>query len=141
MEPSQEGGPVAEEHNLVLILARGLASSMATPVFLVDPEGRLVYYNEPAEAILGRTYAEAGPLSQEEWGTMFRPHDPGSGGEMDLKTLPLSVALYERKPAHSPMGIIGMDGLHRTIAVTALPLFAKADEFIGAMAVFWEDQS
>ncbi|HYH27704.1 MAG TPA: PAS domain-containing protein [Actinomycetota bacterium] len=132
---------MAEEHNLVLILARGLASSMATPVFLVDPDGRLVYYNEPAEAILGRTYAEAGALTQEEWGTMFRPHDPDSGADLNLKSLPLSVALHERKPAHAPMSIMGMDSVPRTIAVTALPLFAKEDEFIGAMAVFWEDRA
>jgi hypothetical protein len=31
-----------------------------------------------------------------------------------------------------------MDGDSREIAVTALPLFARADEFVGAVAFFWE---
>ena len=36
-----------------LILMRQLASSLAMPIFLVDPSGNLVFYNEPAEQLLG----------------------------------------------------------------------------------------
>ncbi|HEX9890812.1 MAG TPA: PAS domain-containing protein [Actinomycetota bacterium] len=131
---------MADEHNLVFILARGLASSIATPVFLVDPEGTLVYYNEPAEEILGQTYAESGTLTIEEWGTLFTPVDPTTGREVEPTSLPLGMALEKREPAHAPLHITGMDGVERDIAVTALPLFAKSDEFIGAMAIFWEDR-
>jgi PAS domain-containing protein len=80
------------EHNLVLILARGLASSIATPMFLVDPKGTLVYFNEPAEAVLGQTYAEAGELEPEEWGTMFYPEDPATGAQLSVEELPLARA-------------------------------------------------
>ena len=131
---------MGDEHNLVFILARGLASSIATPVFLVDPDGTLVYYNEPAEEILGQTYAEAGAMTMEEWGTMFRQSDPASGTQIDPASQPLGVALTKREPAHGPLHITGLDGVERNIAVTALPLFAKSDEFIGAMAIFWEDR-
>src|ERR687897_685346 len=103
------------EHNLVLILARGLASSIATPMFLVDPVGTLVYYNEPAESILGRSYAEAGHLSAEEWGTLFYPEDPESGEKLDPESLPLSVALARREPAHRGLQITGLDGVKRRI--------------------------
>ncbi|HVM12289.1 MAG TPA: hypothetical protein VM638_07430 [Actinomycetota bacterium] len=129
---------MADEHNLVLILARGLASSIATPVFLVDPEGTLVYFNEPAEGILGQSYADSGSMTLEEWGTRFRPIDPGSGTPIPPEDLPLGIALTHRRPAHGPLHIVGADGVAREIAVTALPLFAKSDEFIGAMAIFWE---
>jgi PAS domain-containing protein len=131
---------VGEEHNLVLILARGLASSIATPLFLVDPDGTLVYYNEPAEEILGQTYAEAGEMALEEWGTMFSPVDPDSGERLRPDALPLSHALLHRKPAHRIMGITGVDGEQRTIAVTAFPLWARTDEFVGAVAIFWEEK-
>ena len=127
------------EHNLVLILARGLASSIATPMFLVDPEGTLVYFNEPAEEILGHTYADAGEMSPEEWGTMFYPEDPQSGEKLSPEALPLSIALAERRPAHRTMSITGRDDVRRTIAVTAFPLFARTDEFVGAVAIFWEE--
>jgi PAS domain-containing protein len=132
---------MSEEHNLVHILARGLASSVATPMFLVDPDGTLVYYNEPAEEILGQTYAEAGELSAEEWGgALFSPEDPDTGEPMDLSEMPLSSALRDRKPAHRSMRIVGLDGVKRQIAVTAFPLFARSDEFVGAVAIFWEEK-
>jgi PAS domain-containing protein len=127
------------EHNLVLILARGLASSIATPMFLVDPEGTLVYFNEPAEGILGQSYAEAGELSSDEWGTMFYPEDPETGEKIPREALPLMIALAERRPAHLSMVITGQDGVRRAIALTAFPLFARTDEFVGAVAIFWEE--
>jgi len=34
------------------ILARQLSNYLALPVFLADPEGNLIFYNEPAERIL-----------------------------------------------------------------------------------------
>jgi PAS domain-containing protein len=127
------------EHNLVLILARGLASSIATPRFLVDPEGTLVYYNEPAESILGQTYAEAGGLSSDEWSIMFYPEDPKTGEKISQESLPLMIALAEQRPAHRSMVITGQDGVRRAIALTAFPLFARTDEFVGAVAIFWEE--
>ena len=125
------------EHNLVLILARGLASSIATPILLVDPEGTAVYFNEPAEGILGRTYAEAGEMALDEWRTLFSPTDPGTGEPMPAEELPLSLAL-EGRASHKPLGITGGDGVRREIEVTAFPLFARTDEFVGAVAIFWE---
>jgi PAS domain-containing protein len=128
-----------QQHNLVLILARGLASSIATPMFLVDPQGNLVYFNEPAEVILGTTYAEAGEMTPEEWGTAFKPQDLETGEEIPRETLPLSLALTERLPAHRSIRITGGDGVERPIAITAFPLWARADEFVGAVAIFWEE--
>jgi PAS domain S-box-containing protein len=126
------------EHNLVLILARGLASSIATPMFLVDPEGTLVYFNEAAEGILGQTYAESGEMSPEEWGTAFRPEDPETGDKVDPQSLPLTRALSEQRPAQGKLAITGMDGERRLINITALPFFARTDEFVGAVAIFWQ---
>ena len=128
-----------QQHNLVLILARGLASSIATSMFLVDPEGNLVYFNEPAEVILGATYAEAGEMTPEEWGTAFKPQDLETGEEIPRETLPLSLALSERRPAHRSIRITGGDGVERPIAITAFPLWARTDEFVGAVAIFWEE--
>lgn len=128
------------EHNLVQILARGLASSIATPMFLVDPDGNLLYFNEPAEDILGTTYAEEGEMASQEWATAFKPHDLQTGEVLPPEVLPLSIALSERKPAHRTMQITGRDGVRRLIAVTAFPLFARADEFVGAVSIFWEEK-
>ena len=50
-----------------LILMRQLASYLAVPIFLVDPDGNLLYYNEPAERLLGRRYDETGEMPVAEW--------------------------------------------------------------------------
>jgi PAS domain-containing protein len=128
-----------EEHNLVLILARGLASSIATPMFIVDTDGDVVYFNEPAEALLGETYAESGEMTRDEWLGRFRPLDPETGNQATMDTLPIGVALAERRPAHRTLTITGGDEEERTIAVTAFPLFARTQELTGALAIFWEE--
>ena len=45
-----------------LILMRQLASHLRVPIFLVDGQGTLLFYNEPAEALLGRRFDEAGEM-------------------------------------------------------------------------------
>jgi PAS domain-containing protein len=123
--------------NLVLILAREFASKLATAAFVCDEEGRLVYFNEPAEQIIGRTFAEAGELPLEEWSALFVPRDT-AGTPLELRERPVGVALLERRPAHSVFRITGLNGREREIAVTAFPLVAHADELVGVVALFWE---
>ena len=36
-----------------------------------------------------------------------------------------------------PSRITSVDGVERDVAVTAFPLFAHADEFVGIVAIFW----
>jgi PAS domain-containing protein len=131
----------AEHKSLALILTRELASNLATPLFIVDRNGTLVFYNEPAEKVLGKRYAEAGELGIEEWGgAMFDPEDE-TGRKLGAADLPLGVALAEQRPAHRRFRITGLDSVRRVIEVTAFPLFAKSDEFVGAVAIFWEDRT
>ncbi len=127
------------QKSIVLILARELASKLATAMFIVDPEGTLVYFNEPAEAILGSSFAETGELSREQWGTDFAPRN-ADGSPMGLDELPLSWALLKHQPAHARFFITSFDGTERLLSVTAFPLFAREQEFVGAVAVFWEDE-
>lgn len=57
--------------SLVLIRAKHLAESVTTPSFLADNEGNLIFYNEAAEVLLGRAYADAGPMPASEWAEIF----------------------------------------------------------------------
>lgn len=119
-------------------MARELAENLATPVFVVDQDGRLVFYNEAAERILGRSYSESGELSAEEWGgTIFHPEEL-DGTPLPLENLPLGVALMQKRPAHHAFRITGLDGIAREIEVTAFPLFAHLDDLVGAIAIFWQ---
>ena len=126
------------QKHLALILARELASQLATATFITDASGELVFYNEPAEEILGRTFAEAGAMPAESWGSLFRVED-ADGVPIPLERMPAGVAFTERRPAHGSMWITGLDGRRRLISATALPLFASANELVGVVAIFWQE--
>lgn len=120
-----------------LILVRHLASSLTIPLFLVDPDGTMVFFNEPAEQVLGRRYDEAGEMSFGEWTTIFAVRDE-RGEPLDIDELPLVRALRARRPAHARFDITGLDGAPRTIEVSAFPLEAEGQRQLGAVALFWE---
>jgi PAS domain-containing protein len=122
---------------LEIILMRQLASHLAMPIFLVGPTGQLVYYNEPAEALLGRRYDETGELSLEEWISLFTPSDE-NGVPLPPDQIPSMIAFRKRKAAHRGLVIRGLDGVRRRIQVTAFPLEGQGGRHLGAVAIFWE---
>jgi PAS domain-containing protein len=130
----------APQRTLVLILARDFASRLATAVFLVDAVGDLIYYNEAAERVLGRPYVEGQTMASDEWSTAFEPMDE-DGTPLPLEGMPLGVAIARKEPAHRSFWIEGQDGIRRRIEVTAFPLFAHADDMVGAVAIFWEPEA
>lgn len=106
-------------------------------MFIADAEGNLVFFNEAAEGLLGRSFAEAGELSADEWAALFSTEEL-DGTPMALEAMPAGVALIERRPAHHTFHITGLDRVKRRISVTAFPLFERAQEFDGVVAIFWE---
>jgi len=125
------------QQEIEVILSRHLAECLAMPIFIVNPDGDLIFYNEPAEAILGQSYTETGTMPAREWATIFNPMD-GEGKSIAPEDLPLVIALSKRHPAHKLFWILGRDGVTREIEVTAFPLIGQADRFLGALAIFWE---
>lgn len=127
------------QQEIEVILARHLAEYLAMPIFIVNPAGDLIFYNEPAEVVLGTRYNETGMMPASEWSTIFQPVDH-EGHAISPEGLPLIVALTERHPAHKIFWIRGLDGRLREIDVTAFPLIGQADRFLGGIAFFWEIQ-
>jgi PAS domain S-box-containing protein len=129
------GGP-AGQLPIELILFRQVASYLDLPVFLVDSEGRLVYFNEPAEPLLGLRFDEVGELSMVDWLAEFRPADV-DGSRLPTDAVPLVIALREARPVHARLTIVGLDGVRRAIATTAIPLRGQGGHVLGAVALFW----
>jgi PAS domain-containing protein len=124
--------------HLVLILAREFASNLATPTAIADDEGRLVFYNEAAEEVLGRPFAESGEMDMDEWTASFSPRTP-AGEPLPAAARPARIALDERRASHERFRITSRDGADRDVAVTAFPLFAHADDLVGVVAIFWRE--
>lgn len=125
------------QQEIEVILARQLAEYLEMSIFIVGPSGDLLYYNEPAQDILGSRYAETGSMPAREWSTIFKPVDR-EGNALAPEELPLMIALTNQHPAHRSFWIKGLDGTMREIEVTAFPILAQAQRFLGAIAIFWE---
>jgi PAS domain-containing protein len=125
--------------DLALILAREFASNLATPIYLADSDGTLVYFNESAERIGGRSFAEAGEMSIRQWAVLLRPRGV-DGRPLERENMPGGIAFNERRPVHARLRISGLDGIEREIATTAFPLFGPGGEFHGIMVIFWEQE-
>jgi len=125
------------QKNLVLILAREFASKLATPAFVADAAGTLVFFNEAAEKLLGRSFAETGEITVDEWAQLFQPEED-DGTPLPPESRPSHTTVRERRPAHRDLCITTLDGARRKISATGLPLFARPDEVVGVMSFFWE---
>lgn len=121
---------------LELILARNLLTSLSTPGFLVDEDAALVFYNEAAAALLGRSFEDAGQMSAEEWTAAFGPI--ASGGEaMSVDELSLTEAIRQGRPAHGDFTIRTAKEGGRRIEAAAFPIVASPEGSSGAMIMFW----
>jgi PAS domain-containing protein len=133
-------GTGAAPRSLPLILARELSANLATPMFLLDATGMLVYFNEAAELMLGRTYAELGSVTADEFGAMLQLADV-DGTPLRRRDSPAGVAFINREPSHRTLVATTLDGRRNTFECTAYPLFGKAEEMHGVLAVFWAAKS
>jgi PAS domain-containing protein len=123
--------------DLVLIVARSFATKLATPTLIIDANGDLVYFNDAAAEVLGRSYVDIGELQASHWQELFQPRTLDEEPLTPAQT-PGGIALLERRPVHDSFAFQGLDGREREITVTALPLFSHPDEVVGVMSIFWE---
>ena len=123
--------------SLPLILAREFASNIATPVTVFDEFERLVFFNEPAEQILGQKHAEVGELAPHEWTRLFLV-ERLDGDPLGLDEMPVGIAHRDRCPAHDTLSFTTQDGSRHEIEVTAFPLLGREDDYYGVVAIFWE---
>jgi len=124
-------------NHIEIILCRQLADFLTVPVFLTDPEGNLLFYNEPAEELLGKRYDETGQVSVGEWSTVFKPLDL-DGNILPPESLPLVITLTSRQPSSGVFWIESLTGEKNKISVTAFPIIGRPDRFLGAVAIFWK---
>ncbi len=134
---SNTSGPVAAPKSLPLILAREFASNLATPMFLIDANGILVFYNDAAAILLGKPFAEVGEIPAGEFGAVLELATP-DGAAVKRRDSPAGVAFFEGRPAHATVMATAYDGMRRMYEATAYPLYGATGEMHGVISVFWE---
>ncbi len=119
-----------------LILMKQLASCLTVPIFVVDGNGTLCFFNEAAEPLVGRRFDETDPLDLD--GLMEAVHATDEdGAPIKHEDRPLMVAFLKRRPVHRRMRLRGFDGVSRRIEGIAIPLLSTSEEILGAVGIFW----
>jgi len=126
-------------HEIEIILNRQLADCLSIPVFITDTLGNLIFYNEPAEEVLGKRFEDTGEMPVEEWSTIFKPLDK-NGDPMAPEELPLVKTLSKQRPYHKSFQILSLKGEKQSISVTSYPIISRSGNFLGAVAIFWKQK-
>lgn len=124
-------------YEIEIILNRQLADCLSIPVFITDTEGNLIFYNDPAEKILGTRYEETGEMEVATWATIFKPLDEHLV-PLPPAELPLVKTLNDQRPHHKIFWIESLKGKAEKIGVTSYPIIGRTGKFLGAVAIFWE---
>jgi PAS domain-containing protein len=126
------------QQSVEMILARQLASHLFVPVLVVDTSGTVIFYNEPAERILGVRFEETGRIDRGEADRLVELSDDPSIGPENLER-PLDVALKQRRPVHAQRWLLRRaDRVRLQVELTAFPIIDHEECLLGAMAMFWE---
>jgi PAS domain-containing protein len=125
------------QRDVGLILMRQLASGLAVPTLIADDAGDLLFFNEPAEVLLGQRFDDVGEMPLDRRRRIFNFRDV-DGNQLPDDQPPLVVALRERRPVHRRVWMRGFDGGDREIEVTAFPLLGAGGHLIGGVAMFWQ---
>ena len=126
-----------KDRPIELLLMRQLASCLKTAIYLIGPDGSLLFYNEPAERLLGRRFDESDPMNAEEWSTLLEPRDE-TGEPLELEERPMIIAWRRQQPAHRRFSIRAFDQVSHEIEGLAFPLVGHDRRQLGAVGIFWE---
>jgi PAS domain-containing protein len=121
-----------------LILLRQLLSRLPLPATLVDAEGNVVYGNPASERLLGLDYEAMGEIPLDQLPEILDPRHADES-PMELRHMPLYLALHQRRPQQYPMIIHDRGGVPHRIVTTAVPLDGQGGTLLGAMNFFWEE--
>ena len=123
-----------------IILSRHLASCLAMPMFIIDPSGRLVFYNETAEPILGRRFADTGELRAPGMGVCLLSARVPGRVFCRPTSRPFIDELLSRRPVQLGLWMHGSNGERRPVEITTFPIIGQADRHLGTVAVIWESR-
>jgi len=120
-----------------MILARQLASSLATPIFLMDAEGTLIYFNEAAEILFNQRFEETGEITANEYAKLVEVTDEDRK-PIPYEQWPTRVARIHRRAVSRTIWTRNRNADWRHLQVTIIPILGEGDALHGVMNIFWE---
>ena len=103
----------------------------------MDTDGKLIFFNEPAEVILGQRFQETGEIAADTWSKLFAIEDEERKA-IAQEDRPTMRALSEKRPVSRTVWMQCEHREWRHVIITAFPLVGEAKQFLGAQMIFWE---
>jgi PAS domain-containing protein len=122
-----------------IILLRQWATHLAIPMWIADMDGRLVFYNEPAESIVGVRFEDAGEMHVEKLADIFSALDE-HGNAIPAGEGPISLALKQRKPVQRALRYRALNGVWHDAEITAFPVDGQGGRQLGVVALIWTNE-
>ena len=113
------------------ILARQLSEFLSSPIAIVDHDGRMIYYNESAEFILGKKFNESGEIESREWDE--RIYDENKTNIVQMLDLPFLKVLSGRTIIEGEYWMRSFEEIEQKVRFICIPLVGMAQRELGAL--------
>lgn len=120
--------------------ARHLAEGMWTPALVLDKDGKLLFFNEGIELMIGIRFDEVGVLPADDWIALVNVR-LSDDSPFRLETVPGWTDIQQSRPGLGHARLRTPDGIERLVRVVSTPLFTPLGEFVGAIAQVWEEET
>lgn len=117
-----------------LVMARQWSALLTTPTLLFDDRGSLIYFNEAAALVVGRSFSESGSMASQEWHAAFRVEGP-DGTVVHWDESPLAQALEAEHAMQRTVVLRGMDGQRRQVTLTSFPIRGLSQGHAGVLVL------
>lgn len=124
------------QKNIELILLRQFSDYLATPIFLLDNAGTLVYFNAAAADLFKFHFSETGEMDIETWSSLIVPRNQ-TGEALNESQWPIHNAMQSEKPILQSCYLNTFLGLHHVV-INAIPVKDHADDLVGLLTFFWK---
>ncbi len=118
--------------DIEFILARQLAEYLSTPIALIDHDGKMIYYNESAEYILGRKYNESGEIESRDWEDRFFEQEERNQS-IKILDLPFIRVLSMRHILQGEYWMRNFEEINQKVLIVSVPLVGLAQRELGAI--------
>ncbi len=121
--------------DIEFILARQLGEYLSTPLALIDHDGKMIYYNESAEHILGKKFNESGEIESREWDDRFYANEE-KNQNIKILDLPFIQVLSVRHIMQGEYWMRNFEEINQKVLIVSVPLVGLAQRELGALIYF-----
>lgn len=126
-----------DQKAIELILFRQIASCLAISTLILDPQGKLIFFNEMAEKTFGVRFSETGELLSDKWSHVFIFMDK-KGQRIETKALSLYKSITTQRISHEEIYLQSSNDSLALFSLSTVPIVNIQNNFLGVISFIQE---